>query len=380
MLKRCLLLGVLLGVAGQALASDVTDLQAIDKALNALLDIATGVASKSPLLEDGKRLFAYLLLILIAWSGIQVVLEGGAINAVVGKIVEVIMVAGICSFLMMSDTQQALVKTFDVAASKVARATNSAAPDLSNPAAAIKQILGTGFSAVHNLWDFKQATKDKQEWYRFDMKDGIADIVIGLIMESIAKLGISIVVLVCLGLYVYIVINAMLLINVALMLAPVMLPWMLWPSTAFLAQSWIRFTIVCGMNKLLAAVFLGITLYFLSAIGTLAQTAATSPTFDTFAYFSALTLAVIIALAMMQVPKLSADLVSGLPALSLHVPKPSGGGQQRNAPRPSSPSSPPPGGGGGAGRSPAAPPRPQASATATPSAPTRSTPRVNLLK
>lgn len=380
MLKRYLVLMLLLGMAGSAIAAGPSDLQAIDRALNALFDITSGVASKSPLLDDGKRLYGYLLLILISWSGIQVVLEGGALNAVIGKIVEVIMVAGICSILMMADTQQALVKTFDVAAGKVATTVNPSAPDLSNPAAAIKQILGNGFDAVQNLWDTKEETKDKQPWYRFDLKDGVADILISLFMESIAKMGISVVVLICLGLYVYIVINAMLLINVALMLAPVMLPWMLWPSTAFLAQSWLRFLIVCGMNKLLASLFLGITFIFLNAIGSLAQTAASSPVFNTFAYFSALTLAVIITLAMLQVPRVAADLISGLPALALHVPKPAPSSPQRSAPRPPSPSSPPPGGGGGAGRPPPATPRPQAPSGGSPSTPTRSTPRVNLLK
>lgn len=379
MLKRYLVLGILLGVAGSAIAADTSDLQAIDKALNALFDISSGVASKSPLLDDGKRLYGYLLLILISWSGIQVVLEGGALNAVIGKMVEVIMVAGMCSFLMMADTQQALVKTFDAAAGKVATTISPTAPDLSNPAAAIKQILGTGFRAVHDLWYSTEETQDKQPWYRFDMKDGVADMVIGLIMESIAKMGISIVLLICLGLYVYIVINAMLLINVALMLAPVMLPWMLWPSTAFLAQSWLRFLIVCGMNKLLAALFLGITFLFLNAIGSFAHTAASSPVFNTFSYFSALTFSVIITLAMLQIPRLSADLISGQPALALHVPKPAPSSPQRNAPRPSSPSSPPPGG-GGAGRSPPATPRPQGPSGGTPSTPTRTTPRVNLLK
>lgn len=379
MLKRYLVLGLLLSLAGSAFASDMKDLAAIDRALNALFDLTSGVASKSPLLEDGRRLFGYLLVILIAWSGIQVLLEGGAFAAVVGKLVEVTLVAGICSFLMMSTTQQALVKTFDVAAGKIATATNSGAPDLSNPAGAIKQILGSGFTSVQNLWASKPETEDKQPWYRFDLKDGIADVVLALLMESIAKLGISVVILICLGLYVYIVINAMLLISVALMLAPVMLPFMLWPSTAFLAQSWIRFVIVCGMNKILAALFLGITFYFLDAIGTLALTAAASPTFDSLAYFSALVLSVIIALAMAQVPRISADLVSGLPALSLHMPKPSGGGgQQRNtAPAAPSNSAPPGGGGGGGGRPPAAPRPPSGVA---PIAATRSAPRVNLLK
>lgn len=77
MLKRYLVLGLLLSLAGSAFASDMKDLAAIDRALNALFDLTSGVASKSPLLEDGRRLFGYLLVILIAWSGIQVLLEGG---------------------------------------------------------------------------------------------------------------------------------------------------------------------------------------------------------------------------------------------------------------------------------------------------------------
>ncbi|WP_434516597.1 type IV secretion system protein [Dechloromonas sp. ARDL1] len=380
MLKRYLVLGILLGVAGSAIAADTSGLQALDRVLNSLFDISSGVASKSPLLDDGTRLYGYLLLILISWSGILVVLEGGALNAVIAKLVEVIMVAGICSFLMMANTQQALVKTFDVAAGKLATTVNSTAPDLSNPAAAIKQILGTGFRAVQDLWDSKTETKDKQPWYQFDMQNGVADLVIGLIMESIAKMGISMVVLICLGLYVYIVINAMLLINVALILAPIMLPWMLWPSTAFLAQGWLRFLIVCGMNKLVAAMLLGFTFYFLDAIGAYAQEAATSPIFNTFAYFTALTLAVIMTFAMLQVPRVAADIISGTPALALHLPKPTPPSPRRDSPRPPSPSSPPPGGGGGAGRPPPATPRPQGPSGGSPSTPTRSTPRVNLLK
>ncbi len=83
MLKRYLVLGILLGVAGSAIAADTSGLQALDRVLNSLFDISSGVASKSPLLDDGKRLYGYLLLILISWSGIQVVLEGGALNAVI---------------------------------------------------------------------------------------------------------------------------------------------------------------------------------------------------------------------------------------------------------------------------------------------------------
>src|SRR5690242_13956585 len=99
-MKRFFLTLLLCGLAFSARAAVSGDTAAIDGALNALFDISSGVAANSPFLEDGRRLYGLLLAVLVSWSGLQVLLDAGGLNAMIAKLIKIILLAGICSFLM----------------------------------------------------------------------------------------------------------------------------------------------------------------------------------------------------------------------------------------------------------------------------------------
>jgi type IV secretory pathway VirB6-like protein len=333
MLKRLISAGLLLMLAGSAFAGDV---EAVSKAINALFSTSAGLAEKGIFAAEGQRLLSLLLVILISWQGIHLALNFSPFAEVVVKIAKIGLLCGIASFMLTSTTQQNLVKGFDYLAAKAASATG-APVNMDDPAKGIQSVMATGLQTALNLWRSAPEAEDKKPWMQTIASDGLSNFLLGGLGEVIAKVAIMVLIVITLGVYCFVIASAMVLVQIGLAMAPIMVPWLLWESTAFLFNSWLKFLIVAGVTKIVSSLMLGMTWGLLEAVKTLANSAAAGPVFDEFAYLTAALLSLLMAYLMLQTYSIANGLVSGLPSVAMPNFRRPGNPSQK----PSSPTRPP---------------------------------------
>lgn len=341
-LIRFLLGFALLGFAQVALADDVGAIRVV---INSIFDTTKGLAANSPFVEDGKRLYAVILLILISWVGIRMMLDEGGMPKAMAGIIKIILTAGIASFFLNADTQTQLVKGFDYCAAKAVTATG-ANLSIEDPASGIMSIMATGLTAAANMWsgpDTKGDTNDKaldnekkRSWLQDLMNAASIDNILGVFGETLAKIGITLLLLIAIALFVIQLLMSQVLVNIGLILAPLFIPWLLWESSSFLFHGWLKFMIVTGVQKIVGALLFGLSIKLIDAVGVLSVSTDSASTFDFFAYSTALVLVLMMVGLIWQVPSIAAGIVSGMPSTSVNFPslspKRSGGGGSARPP------------------------------------------------
>jgi len=338
-MKKLFFLLVILCVAGPALANDAA---AVSQTINAFFSTAGGLAGKQIYVEDGKTLFRLLLLILIAWTGIFSLFSDGGFLEAVAKIVRLALIAGIVSFLLSQTVQESLVKGFDYFAAKAASATG-APVDMSDPAKGVSTVMSAGFSTAMNLWRQIPAeeSQDKRSWLQQLASEGVVQFLLYSFEEGLLKILITAVILITLAIYCFVIASALVLTQIGLVVAPLMVPWLLWDSMAFVFNSWLRFMIVSGLVKLVAALNLGMTWMLLERVKEMANSPNSTAAFDYFAYFGAFFLVMLMAFLMLQTYSIASGLVTGVPSVGMpQLPRPGGnksGGSGNTPPKPPAP-------------------------------------------
>lgn len=323
-LFRILLGFALLGFAQFALADDVG---AIKVVINSIFDTTKGLASNSPFIEDGKRLYGVILLILISWTGIQMAMDEGGLPKAMASLIKIVLTAGIATFFLNAETQTQLIKGFDYCAAKAVNATG-ANLSIEDPASGIMSILATGLQSAANMWsgpdtkgdgnDNVQDNEKKRNWIQ-DLVSAVSlDNVVGAFSETLAKIGITLLLLVAIALFSIQLLMSQVLVNIGLILAPLFIPWLLWESSSFLFHGWLKFMIVTGVQKIVGALLFGLSIKLIDAVGALSVSADSASTFDFFAYSAALMLVLMMVGLIWQVPGIAAGLVSGMPSTSLN--------------------------------------------------------------
>lgn len=312
---------LLLVLPGLALANSPSS-DAVGQVLGNLLSNFTGMISKQPFAEVGKRLLQMLLLILIAWKGLRVALDTGSFSMAVAELVNIAIIWGIASFFMEPKVQQQFVKGFDDLAMMAAQATGSML-DVASPAAAITDALGRLMDAAMKLYmgtpTDPPAGADAGLWATATswLQEGWASLSSGDILFSLANLlfrvFLAILVLITGLIYAVTVIWTQVMVNVALVVAPFFVPWLLWEASAFLFHSWLKFLIVCGVQKVVGALMFGLTASMIDSVTAIATKANATPVENFYYYAATFLLVAIMALMMAGVTTIANGLVSGMP-------------------------------------------------------------------
>lgn len=335
-MKRPILFLVALLFAAPALAAGAD--QAFAQAINSFFDSASGLASMNIFEAEGKWLMGGLLTILISWTGIMSLVSDGGLPEAMAKMVRIILMAGISWFFLQADTQQKLVGGFDYMAAKAAKAAATGAPiQLDKPAQQLSATIGAGLDTALSLWKpiDDANNQDKRDWLDITLNEGPLAFLAGNLGEGIVKaLTVALIVL-TLAVYGFVIASSLVLVQIGLVCAPILVPWLLWDATAFLFNSWLRFMIVAGLVRLVAALNLSMTWALLDGVKKLANTAGSTAAFDFSAYLAALLLTLLMCFLMLQTFSIASGLVSGLPSIAmprLPSPGPKPGGGNGNGP------------------------------------------------
>lgn len=327
---------------------------AIKAVLAGVFDNATKLATDSPLRSDGQRLAQLLLVIAIAWFGLRSLLSEGGFPEAVANIVNLIFLYGLVQLFLAGEISISLVKTFDAAAGKILAATGSPI-DMTNPVDGIQQILAQTMVAIRKMFEANVFWRDDGEssWLSTLFTSLRLDMLLDGLGAMVGRLLIALALTASAAVYIGVLLLSQTSIQLALCVAPIFVPWLLWKATRGVFDAWLRFLVTAGVLKVVGAFLLAMTFGFLEHVSKIATTTeSAAATWDTYAYFVTFLLSVMGTLLMAQAPSLAAALSSGhlstsidprqaIPRLPSGSRSGGGGGGGSAPPRPGSP------GGGG---------------------------------
>lgn len=311
----------------QGTAGAATGGEAVQSVISAILSQSQSLISGSPFLAQGQRLLQLLLMILISWKGIKLALDVSGFNEIVAEIIQIVLLWGIASFFLTATVQKQFTDGFDDLAKTAASATG-ANLNMSKPEAAIADSLGRMMDAAMKLYDgvppestSKGSTWDKFTAYLSETWDSLKS---GQIFASIAavifRAFIAVAVLITALIYVGQLIMSQIMVNIGLIMAPILVPWIMWESTSFLFHGWVKFMIVAGVQKIVGALLFGLTASMVTHVTTLATSATATPSLNFYYYAAAFLVVALMAFMMMQITSIANGLVSGMPSTAFKPP------------------------------------------------------------
>lgn len=294
---------------------------AADGALLALIgSIDTALvtmASTNPLAGLGWTLFSFFALANVVYSLTKGYMSGSGLNGVLSDLVPMaIMGAVVYGFLGGVATTAPLTvvlkETLDVIGTTVTGGAYG-----SSIGALIMDGASKTMGTVVNLWDTKPTALA-------NLPSGIAGVlaVLSSIPETIiyfvATITGTFLVVLAFAVYMAHLVMSQISIYLALMFAPLFVPFLMFSPASWLFDGWLRFLLGASLMKIVGLLFLNITNAILAAVLTLSQQQAAAAAtgvdalvFDITKYAVIILMAGVSALLMSSVPSIATGLLSG---------------------------------------------------------------------
>lgn len=275
--------------------------------MTTLNQLFTGLdASMNKFTDDGRTLAAILLVIVISWDGIISMVAGSGINELLSKLIKHAITAGMVMAILSGVLVDPINKSFDAMAEKIGGGKTSIG-------GAVSSIQKTAIT----IWDGKpkEASPTNEQilsqgfvaaWWNSMTGGGLTQMALEFFMTALIVFAI----LVAGAIFIAQFLITQILLKLALIIMPVMVPWMIFSKTEFLFDGWLRFCLTAGMQKVVGAFFFSMTLALLEGAATIAA-AAQSPAGALGTYTLVLILCVVVAFLMVQIPQIAAGLISG---------------------------------------------------------------------
>jgi hypothetical protein len=266
------------------------------------------------LTEAGMALTGLLFVIAIAWEGIMVAISGESVNSAISKVIKLTMTTGIVLFFLTGQVADPINKSFDKIAEMISGGASTSVTEAAGQL--VKTVMTVAEGNVDRTLDAAGVTAATQPGQ--SVQDRVTawwnSLSIGMLfqlqLERLLSILMSIPIALAGALYIAAYLIAILSIKLALVLAPVMAPWLLLGPTKFLFDGWLRFFLGAGMQKVVGSFFFVVTYKLLEGAAKIAANGASMG--DALgSYLLAILLAVICCWLMLQVPSISAGLISG---------------------------------------------------------------------
>ena len=330
---RLAALGALLLAPAVAMAAgETSSTEAVEKVMGMILSNTSSLLTNSPFAAQGAWLLNVLLLILISWKGLKLMLDVSSLSQVVAEIVNIVLLFGIASFFLTANVQTQFADGFDKLASMAANATGAQQSiDMAKPTQAIANTLGRMMHVAMQLWDGAPAdppaNADATQWQKITdwMQKSWDSLTSGQLLGALAavifRIFMALAVLVTALIYVAALIFSQILVVIGLIVAPLFVPWILWDATNFLFNSWLKFMIVAGVQKIVGALLFGLTASMVGEVTKLASDATSNGGINFYYYAAAFLIVALMAYLMMQSVSIANGLVSGMPSTAFKPPQ-----------------------------------------------------------
>ena len=254
----------------------------------------------------GMMLFGFFFVVNTVWALMKGMITGSGLSGFFADFVPDMIAAGIVLVFLTQDIGKAIESAINGLASTITGNLVSNLSSLINEAAA--QALQT----ISNIWNAPSVSSaNSSMWATLTTMP--------LILYAIIAKGIAILfLLVAFCFYLGILVMSQVSVSIALILAPVFIPFLMFKPAGFLFDGWLRFFLGAGMMKVVGLLMLMITSVMMGVLETISISAIASNTgvgdafsIDVVVYGSMILLSTLSAIMMASVPSIAAGLISG---------------------------------------------------------------------
>lgn len=260
------------------------------------------LAASAPLAGAGAFLTWGLPVLAITWTGIRAQLMGDGVQHLIAELVKIVILTGLVWYFL--DDGAAQIRT---SAAQFADLAGAVGGEM-NPQAALGRMMYTAWSVMEIGGDGEKGALQK-------VLAAVSDD--GYMLSLIYRLVTALVIMLAAGIYVGVVLLADILLAVAIIFAPVMLPWLVLGQFSHIAQGWLMFFLKAGFTKAVAALIMAMTSGFLEQIQNAVKAASSDVSVNFTAYSGAAIMCLIFAYVMSQAPTIAGALFGGFSSLTL---------------------------------------------------------------
>lgn len=299
------------------LAHAAVDVDMARDLVNTLKTFDANITSKLGLLQpEGRKLTYVLLGIAIAWTGLAAALKQTPFNELVAEVVVVAFAGGmVLWFINGTDVLTSIDAGFTQIASKIMATVTGGGDASSAVAQAVNALLQTAVAVS----DLPLLTENGDaSWFDKIVNAGaeVGNAIMALLYQLFMAAMLVVVALIYMGSFIM----SQTMVGLAMIIAPVIIPFYLIRPLSFLATGWFQFFVSAGMVKVGGALLMALTMGFLQ---TLAERFAKLPPgqavpFSVFA--NAFLIVGVMAFMMLQVWNIGSTIASGPARLGLAMP------------------------------------------------------------
>lgn len=260
------------------------------------------IAASAPLAGAGTFLLAAVPFFASVWAGIRAQLVGDGVQQLLSEIIKILILGGFAAYFLLDGAAE--IRT---AAAQFANLSAAVGGEM-NPQAALGRMM-------YMAWSVLEIGSDSDKGALQKVLAAVSDD--GYMMSLIYRLVTALVIMLAAGIYVGVVLLADILLTVAIVFAPVMLPWISLRQFSHIAQGWLMFFLKAGFTKAVAALIMAMTAGFLEQIQNAVTGASSDVSVNFTAYSGAAIMCLIFAYVMSQAPTIAGALFGGFSSLTL---------------------------------------------------------------
>lgn len=260
------------------------------------------LSDSAPLAPYGLRLTYSLWTLMLIWGGLFVAVSHKPFNEWIADMVKLTVIAGIPIAAIQDNAEW--IRTSAVLFNNIAIAVGGEA----NAQAALGRMM-------HMAWSVMQVGGDGDRGALQSIMAAISDD--GYMLSLIYRLVTSLVILLSAMVYVGVILLADVLLTIAVVFAPVLLPWWVFAPMSSLAQSCLMFFFRAGFTKAIAALILAMTSGFLEKIQATVTEASGDVSVSFTAFSGAALVCLLLAFIMGQAPSIAGALIGGFTGITM---------------------------------------------------------------
>ncbi len=296
-----------------------------ERTINALQNSGTQVAMRA--LKIGNQLLWLLLVIAIAWFGIQVMLgvEASSFETAVGGFVSQIFIWGLIAWLMRDYSQitNAITSGFTWLSTDLTGGNTSASKVMQTAG-----YLLPGIHLLHMTAVLIESIKELPWFVGSILNPSFFTNLLSSVEAAVVILIIWLLMMAAAVIYIGIAMLSMLLVSIAIAVGPIFIPFFMLEFTSFLFNGWFRFLLVAAAWRLIGGVVISIVEQFMKATALaggstsiLVRTGTHPAVYNVswLAAFGDILVVVVIVFVMLEIPNIASQIVNGAPNISMRT-------------------------------------------------------------
>lgn len=298
-----------------ASATTFSGVNAVEMIAQAIEANLRSMKDNTDLKELGTYLLGFFILSNVIWIFVKGYVSASGLFGMTGDLIPLAILSGVTILCLNSDVGSLILASLDKVAAAISGLGGSAKMSVAD---LIRESMITTFSTLSNLWSIGGIASLNLS-NLLELAPSIIMVIASFLAKLVAMAATTFLIALALCIFLATLITSQITAIIAIVLAPMFVPFLLFKPASFMFDGWLRFTLGAGMMKIIGLVMLQVTNVILATLGTISAQAATATAngsleqlgVDMVLYCSMILLAALAAYLMAQVPSIATGLISG---------------------------------------------------------------------